>query len=130
MKCVKGIEVRGREKKARRFYGQQIQSTGRSARVLDIDIGSVRQHIAHICPLMSTTLCAWDLASSKSRPALPVKSLTCPSLSSSSSPEAYSRIKRAPCSSDSKPSSSVINRILTSGLYLCMLAMDMREKKK
>lgn len=72
----------------------------------------------HICPLMSTTLCAWALASSNTRPALPVKSWTCPSLSCSSSPEAYSRTKRALCSSDSKPSSSVMNRIFTSGLYL------------
>lgn len=79
---------------------------------------------------MSTTLYAWDLASSNTRPALPVKSRTCPSLSCSSSPEAYSRTKRALCSSDSKPSSSVMNRIFTSGLYLsesATIALNQRE---
>lgn len=91
-KCVRGIENRKKPAKA--------------------DEGN------YICPLMSTTLYAWDLASSNTRPALPVKSRTCPSLSCSSSPEAYSRTKRALCSSDSKPSSSVMKRIFTSGLYL------------
>lgn len=73
---------------------------------------------AYIWPLMSTTRWASALARSNSEPALPVNSLTVPFFSSRVSSAEWSRMKRAVCSSDSKPSSSVMNRILTSGLYL------------
>lgn len=81
-----------------------------------------RVYVSYICPLMSTIRWALALACSANAPALLVTSLTDSSFSWSASSDVLSKIKRTLCSSDSKPSSSVIKRIFTSGLCLLGLA--------
>ena len=73
----------------------------------------------YIWPLISTFWKAADLAPSKNLRALPVRSFTSPSsFSSRKLCPPWSQMNLALSSSDSKPSSSVTKRSLTSGLYL------------
>lgn len=91
---------------------------GKRARMKDDEKNARKSEQHQIWPLMSTFLYEAFRAGSKNLRALPVSNLTSPSRSSRKAWPPRSHMNRALSSSDSKPSSSVKKRSLTSGLYL------------